>query len=98
MKPILTVQNEMTPVERVRTSSRAFERMVDLQRQCHDSGADGWCAQHINAPEPHARLIERGREIFSCEPTVVSEIGPVLATHTGPGLLGTGAIPLRFLP
>jgi DegV family protein with EDD domain len=98
VKPILTVQNEMAPVERVRTSSRAFERMVDLQRQCHESGADGWCAQHINAPEPHVRLIERGREVFSCEPTVVSEIGPVLATHTGPGLLGTGAIPLRFLP
>jgi DegV family protein with EDD domain len=98
VKPILTVQNEMAPVERVRTSSRAFERMVDLQRQCHESAADGWCAQHINAPEPHGRLIERGREIFACEPTVVSEIGPVLATHTGPGLLGTGAIPLRFLP
>ena len=64
VKPILTVQNEMAPVERVRTSSRAFERMVDYQRQCHDSGADGWCAQHINAPEPHARLVERGREIF----------------------------------
>jgi DegV family protein with EDD domain len=98
VKPILTVQNEMAPVERVRTASRAFERMVDLQRQCHESDADGWCAQHINAPEPHGRLIERGREIFSCEPTVVSEIGPVLATHPGPGLLGTGAIPVRFLP
>ena len=41
VKPILTVQNEMTPVERVRTSSRAFERMVDYLRQCHESGADG---------------------------------------------------------
>jgi DegV family protein with EDD domain len=98
VKPILTVQNEMTPVERVRTSSRAFERMVDLQRQCHDSGAGGWCAQHINAPEPHQRLIERGMEIFGHPPTLSSEIGPVLATHTGPGLLGTGAIPERFLP
>ena len=29
VKPILTVENEMAPVERVRTSSRAFERMVD---------------------------------------------------------------------
>ena len=98
VKPILTVQNEMTPVERVRTSSRAFERMVDLQRQCHDSGADGWCAQHINAPDQHQRLIVRGMEIFGHPPTLSSEIGPVLATHTGPGLLGTGAIPVRFLP
>ena len=84
-------------MERVRTSSRAFERMVDYARQCHDSGADGWCAQHINAPETHARLVERGREIFGCEPTVSSEIGPVLATHTGPGLLGMGGLPLGYL-
>jgi DegV family protein with EDD domain len=97
VKPILTVQNEMTPVERVRTSSRAFERMVDYLRQCHDSGAEGWCAQHINAPEAHARLVERGLEIFGHEPTVSSEIGPVLAAHTGPGLLGAGGLPLEFL-
>ena len=97
VKPILTVQNEMTPVERVRTSSRAFERMVDYARQCHESGADGWCAQHINAPDQHARLVERCREIFGCEPTVCSEIGPVLATHTGPGLLGVGGLSLEYL-
>ena len=97
VKPILTVQNEMTPVERVRTSSRAFERMVDYLRQCHDSGAAGWCAQHINSPEAHAQLVERGLEIFGHEPTVSSEIGPVLATHTGPGLLGAGGLPLEFL-
>jgi DegV family protein with EDD domain len=98
VKPILTVQNEMTPVERVRTSSRAFERMVDYQRQCHDSDADGWAAQHINAPDQVDRLVERGREIFGREPVIVSQIGPVLATHTGPGLLGTGALPLSMLP
>ena len=38
VKPILTVENEMTPVERVRTSGRAFfERMVDYGRQRRDS-------------------------------------------------------------
>jgi DegV family protein with EDD domain len=97
VKPILTVENEMTPVERVRTSSRAFERMVDYARQRHDSGADAWSAQHIAAPDMCARLVERCTEIFGCEPTIVSEIGPVLAAHTGPGLLGVGAMPTRFL-
>jgi DegV family protein with EDD domain len=97
VKPILTVENEMTPVERVRTSSRAFERMVDYARQRHDAGADGWSAQHIAAPEMCARLVERCYDIFGCEPTLVSEIGPVLAAHTGPGLLGVGAVPARFL-
>jgi DegV family protein with EDD domain len=97
IKPILTVENEMTPVERVRTSGRAFERMVDYARQRHDAGADGWSAQHIAAPEMCAQLVERCLDIFGCEPTIVSEIGPVLAAHTGPGLLGVGAVPTRFV-
>jgi DegV family protein with EDD domain len=97
VKPILTVENEMTPVERVRTSSRAFDRMVDYARQCHEAGADGWSAQHIADPDTCARLVERCVDIFGCEPTIVSEIGPVLAAHTGPGLLGVGALPTRFL-
>jgi DegV family protein with EDD domain len=93
VKPILTVENEMTPVERVRTSSRAFERMIDYARQRADSGAGAWSAQHINAPDQCAALVERGTEVFGHGPTIVSEIGPVLAVHTGPGLLGIGALP-----
>jgi fatty acid-binding protein DegV len=97
VKPILTVENEMTPVERVRTSTRMFERMVDYARQRHQSGADLWAVQHINAPEVGARLEERCREIFGREPAIMSEIGPVLSAHTGPGLLGVGSIPERFV-
>jgi DegV family protein with EDD domain len=97
VKPILTVENEMTPVERVRTSSRAFERMLDYARQRADSGAGAWSAQHINAPDQCAALVERGTEVFGHGPTIVSEIGPVLAVHTGPGLLGIGALPERFV-
>jgi DegV family protein with EDD domain len=96
IKPILTVEGEMVPVERVRTSSRMFERMVDYARQRHESGADAWCVQHINAPEQGARLVEACREVFGCEPTLTGEIGPVLSTHVGPGLLGVGSIPTRF--
>ncbi|MGH2744924.1 MAG: DegV family protein [Thermoleophilaceae bacterium] len=97
VKPILTVENELTPVERVRTSSRAFERMVDYARQRSDSGAGAWSAQHINAPDQCAALVERCTEVFARPPTIVSEIGPVLAAHTGPGLLGIGALPARFV-
>jgi DegV family protein with EDD domain len=97
VKPILTVEGEMTPVERVRTSSRAFERLVDYARQRHESGADAWSAQHIHAPDQCAALVERGTEIFGRGPTIVSELGPVLAAHTGPGLLGVGALPGHFV-
>jgi DegV family protein with EDD domain len=97
VKPILTVENEMTPVERVRTATRAFERLVDYARQRHESGADAWSAQHIHAPDQLGALIERCREVFDREPVIVSELGPVLAVHTGPGLLGVGGLPRRFV-
>jgi DegV family protein with EDD domain len=97
VKPILTVENEMTPVERVRTSSRMFQRLLDYARGCADSGADAWSAQHINAPDQCAELVERCTGIYGHGPTIVSEIGPVLSAHTGPGLLGTGALPSHYV-
>jgi DegV family protein with EDD domain len=97
IKPILTVESEITPIERVRTSRRAFERMVELLASRHQDGADGWMVQHIQAPEQAAELAARGTEIFGCEPRVISEIGPVIGTHVGPGLLGAGALPSSLL-
>jgi len=90
IKPILALESEITPFERVRTSRRAFERMVELMRTRHAAGADGWAIQHIQAPREAEALAERGREIFGHDPAFVSEIGPVIGTHVGPGLLGAG--------
>jgi DegV family protein with EDD domain len=97
IKPILSLEYEIVPVERVRTAGRAFERMVAYAQELHDSGADGWVVQHIQAPEQSQRLIERCREIFDSEPVFTSEVGPVIGTYTGPGLIGVGAIPRALL-
>jgi fatty acid kinase fatty acid binding subunit len=97
IKPILSMEYEIVPVERVRTAGRAFERMVQYARELHDAGADGWVVQHIQAPEQAERLIERCREIFDSEPVFTSEVGPVIGTYTGPGLIGVGAVPRALL-
>jgi DegV family protein with EDD domain len=97
IKPILTLEAEITPVERVRTSSRMYERLVDYARQRESSGANGWVVQHIQAAEMANRLADECREIFGREPVFFSEVGPVLGAHTGPGMLGVGSIPERFL-
>jgi len=98
VKPILTMESgQLAPVERVRTSTRAFERMVDYARQREASGADAWTVQHIQAPDQAADLAEKCREIFGNEPLFVSEIGPVLGVHAGPGLLGVAGVPSRYL-
>jgi DegV family protein with EDD domain len=97
IKPILSMEYEIVPVERVRTAGRAFERMVQYAQQLHDEGSDGWVVQHIQATEQAQRLIERCREIFDSEPVFTSEVGPVIGTYTGPGLIGVGAVPRTLL-
>jgi DegV family protein with EDD domain len=90
IKPILSLESEIGAVERVRTSRRAFERLVTLLEQMKAVGCDGWVVQHTHIPDQAQALVERGREIFGTEPVFVSEIGPVIGTHIGPGLLGCG--------
>lgn len=92
IKPILTLEEEITPVERVRTRARSIERLRDYARERHESGFDAWVVQHIQAGETAAALADDCREIFGCEPAFVSEIGAVLGAHVGPGLLGVGSV------
>jgi fatty acid kinase fatty acid binding subunit len=97
IKPILTLEEEITPVERVRTRARALERLRGYARERHEAGADGWVVQHIRDEETAAALIDDCREIYGCEPVFVSEIGAVLGAHVGPGLLGVGGVPARLV-
>ncbi|MBS1677230.1 MAG: DegV family protein [Actinobacteria bacterium] len=97
IKPILTIDREIVPVERVRTRARSLERIRGYARQLHESGADAWVIQHIQDPETVAILEPDLREIFGCEPAFISEIGPVIGAHVGPGLIGVGAVSWALL-
>lgn len=97
IKPILSLADGITPVERVRTTRRAFERIVARLELAQAAGADGWAVQHIQAPEHAGALVDRGREIFGTEPVIFSEIGPVIGTHVGPGFFGAGAFPTELV-
>jgi DegV family protein with EDD domain len=97
IKPILTLAEEITPIERVRTRARAIERLRDYARQRHESGADAWVVQYIQDREAADALLDDCREIFGSEPVFVSEIGPVIGAHIGPGLLGIGSVPTSTL-
>ena len=97
IKPILSLEHEITPVERVRTSGKLFDRMVDYMRSRAADGADAWVVQHIQAADVAGRLVDAGREVYGCEPIFVSEVGPVIGAHVGPGLVGVGGIPLTHV-
>jgi DegV family protein with EDD domain len=97
IKPILTLEDEITPIERVRTSARALERLADYAEQRKADGADGWVVQHIQAPEEAEKLVKRAEEVMGRPPLFVSEVGPVIGAHAGPGLLGVGGVPARIV-
>jgi DegV family protein with EDD domain len=97
IKPILTLEEEITPIERVRTRNRSIERLRDYARQRHEDGYDAWVVQHIQDFETADALVDDCREIFGCEPVFVDEIGAVLGAHVGPGLLGVGSVSTSVL-
>jgi DegV family protein with EDD domain len=97
IKPILSIDREITPVERVRTQRRAIDRLVRELQEQHDAGSDVFFIQHVQAPELAERVAARGREIYGRDPEFVSELGPVVGTHTGPGLVGVTAVPTSLL-
>ena len=90
VKPILTFGTEIAPVGRVRTHQRAFERMVDYLRELHERGASDWIVQHAQAPQDAARLVTEGTAIFGFGPLFCTQVGPVLGTHLGAGMLVGG--------
>jgi DegV family protein with EDD domain len=97
IKPILTIDREITPIERVRTRSRSLERLRGYGRQLHESGADAWVVQHIQDLETAELLAADFREMFGGRPAFISEIGPVIGAHVGPGLIGIGAVSWSLL-
>lgn len=96
IKPILTCDGDIQPVERVRTSGKMFERMVGYLQELKDAGADCWYIQHIQTPDKARELVDRGEAIMGAPPLFVGQLGPVIGTHLGPGMLGVGGMPARL--
>lgn len=93
IKPILTIESELKAVDRVRTRRRGVERLIELMRQRRSLGADRWFVQHVHAVEDARMLVDRLGAVFDAAPEFVSESGPVIGAHVGPGALLVGALP-----
>jgi DegV family protein with EDD domain len=97
IKPILAIEREIVPIERVRTWGRAFERMVDHLSSLREDGNDIFFIQHIQAADQAEKLAQRGEAIYGRPPEFVSEMGPVIGAHAGPGLIGVTAMRRELL-
>ncbi len=97
IKPILTLEEEITPIERVRTRSKMLERLRAHAEKRHELGADAWVVQYVQDRGAAEALIAECHEIFGRGPVFVSEVGPVIGAHIGPGMLGVGSVPESML-
>jgi DegV family protein with EDD domain len=96
VKPIFTLESEVTAVERVRTRDRGIERVAELVRHWKAGGADAFFVVHTAASTDAQQLADQLWETFRRPPEFIQELGPVVGTHSGPGLIGCGACPSRF--
>jgi DegV family protein with EDD domain len=91
VRPILTlVDGEVAPKERARTRAKAMERLLELMAEYAQGRPFGHVSVLHAVSEDVARslaaLIEQR---FTLEhPIVVTEVGPVIGTYTGPGAFG----------
>jgi DegV family protein with EDD domain len=99
VKPLLTiVDGKVGNLERVRTATRALNRLEDLAVEAAGDRQVDVCVAHLASPDRAGQLAERltarlgaqlgGREVWC------GELGAVLGAHVGPGTVGVCVAPL----
>src|SRR5437899_5878179 len=87
LKPLLLVADrEIKPVDRVRTRSRAIQRMGEYFRR--ELPVEHVAVMHAQAPDAAEAIAKGLRSELPGQELVVGNIGCVLGSHTGPKALG----------
>lgn len=94
VKPILHLRDgRIAPLEKVRTASRATERLVALAVAEAGPGAH-LAVHHLGAEDRAEDIADRLREQLPDATEVhVSEVGAVIGAPAGPGLVGVVVVP-----
>ena len=92
IKPLLAFEGgELRVLSRARTSAKAIDYIVDMIGRRAGREAPLYVGVvHTENLEPALMLKERVAEEFNCAELEVFELGPVLASHLGPGFFGIG--------
>jgi DegV family protein with EDD domain len=94
VKPILSVRDgEVAPVERVRTMSGAVRRLVELVQA--EGPLERLGVVHADAPANAADVEDQLHTHYPDLAVDRGELGPVVGTHGGPGVVGVGFLVAR---
>jgi DegV family protein with EDD domain len=91
VKPLLQlVEGQIVALEKVRTSAKALSRLVELTVRAAGRDVVDLAVHHVAAPDRAASVEAQVRaQVPRLEQTWISELGPVIGAHLGPGVVGT---------
>jgi DegV family protein with EDD domain len=95
VKPVLHVQDgKVVPLEKVRTTARALNRLVQRAVDAAGDGPVSVAVHHLAAEEKAERLATEMRErLPNLRELHVSELGAAIGAHVGPGAVGIVVAP-----
>ena len=95
VKPVLHVQDgKVVPLEKVRTTARALNRLVQRAVEAAGDGPVSVAVHHLAAAEKAERLAAELRErLPDLRELHVSELGAAIGAHVGPGAVGIVVAP-----
>lgn len=94
LKPILELRDgRVEPVERVRTSAKAIDRLLDLfeEKAKLSHSPVRICSLHCDSPADAEDLLDRAKQRFGLSEVgeaFIGQVPPVLGVHVGPGAMG----------
>jgi DegV family protein with EDD domain len=91
VKPLLQlVEGQIVALEKVRTSTKALARLVELTARAAGSRPVDLAVHHVAAAERASAVEAQLREqVPQLGESLVAELGPVVGAHLGPGVVGT---------
>lgn len=89
-KPILLLKDgKIEPWGKMRTKRKAVAKLVDIIEEKVGGQPIGKIGVvHAQVPAEAEALVQELRQRLNCDECHTSQIGPVIGTHTGPGVLG----------
>jgi DegV family protein with EDD domain len=88
-KPVLSVENgAVDALERPRTQAKAVQRILEIMAAHVGERSVHVAVVHADAPDRAERLRQEVASLFNCRELYITDLTPVMGTHTGPGVLG----------
>jgi len=95
IKPILYLnEGKIEALDKVRTTRKARVRLLDEVEQRMAGRLVRVSVTHVQAQEAAVDIATLARQRLNCKEVYLSELGPAIGSHTGPGLVGIAACPI----